>query len=218
MDKQKNISKLHFITPQYSDDSFYEMLEGKCKQGADWVQLRQKDLPREQIIELAIATKEICKKHGATFLMNDYVDIAQEVNADGVHLGKKDMSPDEARKILGSDKIIGGTANTFGDIERLAKAGADYIGLGPFRFTTTKKNLSPILGLAGYELILDSCNDTDIHIPIIAIGGIEVEDIQNILKTGVHGIAACGLIHKSEEKELHTIFHSLNLSFSMDDL
>ena len=115
-----------------------------------------------------------------------------------MHLGKNDMPIDEARKILGSDKIIGGTANTFEDVERLYRQGADYIGCGPFRFTTTKKNLSPILGLEGYQRIVKQMHDANINLPIVAIGGIKAEDIPAIMQTGVTGIAVSGAVQDAE--------------------
>jgi thiamine-phosphate pyrophosphorylase len=110
------------------------------------------------------------------------------------------MSPTEARELLGKGFIIGGTANTFEDIERLAASGVDYIGLGPFRFTSTKENLSPILGIEGIEGIIKKCNEKGIHIPIIAIGGIKTEDVKTIMDKGVYGIAVSSSINLSENK------------------
>lgn len=126
-------------------------LEGGCR----WVQLRMKEATETEFMAAAAEIGRLCKEHGATFVLDDHVEWVEKTGADGVHLGKNDMPIDEARKILGSDKIIGGTANTFEDVERLYRQGADYIGCGPFRFTTTKKNLSPVLGLEGYQHIVD---------------------------------------------------------------
>ena len=117
--------------------------------------------------------------------------------ADGVHLGKQDMPPAEARALLGPGFIIGGTANTFADIERLAVAGVDYIGLGPFRFTTTKQNLSPVLGLAGYADLLAQCRAAAINIPLIGIGGITLPDVAPLLGLGLHGVAVASAITKA---------------------
>ena len=100
----------------------------------------------------------------------------------------------EARQILGEAFIIGGTANTFEDVKLHHAAGADYLGIGPFRFTTTKKNLSPVLGLEGYTSILAQMNEAGIRIPVVAIGGIVAEDIPAIMETGVNGIALSGAI------------------------
>ena len=94
---------------------------------------------------------KICRKYNATLILNDHVHLVKEIGANGVHLGKSDMSPVKARELLGSNYIIGGTANNMEDIRQLHKSGVDYIGLGPFRFTRTKKNLAPILGIEGYK-------------------------------------------------------------------
>lgn len=165
-------------------------LEGGCR----WIQLRMKDAPAEEIIACAEEVLPLCRRHGAKFLLDDHVELVRQLGADGVHLGKNDMPVDEARKILGPDIIIGGTANTIEDIIRLHKQGADYIGCGPFRFTTTKKNLSPILGLDGYKSIVLKMKESGIDLPIVAIGGITVEDIPAVMGTGVSGIALSGAI------------------------
>lgn len=180
----------HF-TPQISYAEGIRMaLEGGCR----WIQLRMKDAPAEEIIACAEEVRPLCRRHGAKFLLDDHVELVRQLGADGVHLGKNDMPVDEARKILGPDIIIGGTANTIEDIIRLHKQGADYIGCGPFRFTTTKKNLSPILGLDGYKSIVLKMKELGIDLPIVAIGGITMEDIPAVMGTGVSGIALSGAI------------------------
>lgn len=169
-------------------------LEGGCR----WVQLRMKEATEAEFMAAAAEIGRLCKEHGATFVLDDHVEWVEKTGADGVHLGKNDMPIDEARKILGNDKIIGGTANTFEDVERLYRQGADYIGCGPFRFTTTKKNLSPVLGLEGYQHIVDQMKSHGINLPIVAIGGILESDIKSVLATGVSGIAVSGGILNAE--------------------
>ena len=169
-------------------------LEGGCR----CVQLIMKEATEAEFMAAAAEIGRLCKEHGATFVLDDHVEWVEKTGADGVHLGKNDMPIDEARKILGSDKIIGGTANTFEDVERLYRQGADYIGCGPFRFTTTKKNLSPVLGLEGYQHIVDQMKSHGINLPIVAIGGILESDIKSILATGVSGIAVSGGILNAE--------------------
>ena len=165
-------------------------LEGGCR----WIQLRMKDASKEEILKTAESTRKLCRQYDAVFILDDHVTLVERTGADGVHLGKDDMPIDEARRLLGKDKIIGGTANTFEDIKRIYSAGADYIGCGPFRFTTTKKKLSPILGLDGYKRIIEQINAYGINIPVIAIGGILLPDISDIMQTGVSGIAVSGAI------------------------
>lgn len=170
-------------------------LEGGCK----WVQLRMKDAPDEQVAQLGVQARGLCERYGAKLILDDRVELVAKTGADGVHLGKNDMPIAQAREILGPGKIIGGTANTFEDIVAHWKSGADYIGCGPFRFTTTKKNLSPILGLEGYRDIVARMKDAGITLPLVAIGGITAEDISAILETGVDGIAVSGTVLRAED-------------------
>ena len=163
-------------------------LEGGCR----WIQLRMKDAPLDEVEEMAHSVQNLCRSYGAVFIIDDHVELVKKIGADGVHLGKNDMPVDAARQILGSDFIIGGTANTFDDIRRLHQAGADYIGCGPFRFTETKKNLSPVLGFEGYRDITRQMRKHNIDLPIVAIGGITLSFIDGILETGVSGIALSG--------------------------
>ena len=180
---------LLFITHQtekYSYlDAVYIALEGGCHH----IQLRMKDVSPSDIEKTAMQAKEICNRYGAKLYIDDHVAICKNSSAAGIHLGKLDMPPLDARKILGAGFIIGGTANTYEDIYRLNNEGADYIGLGPFRFTTTKKNLSPILGLSGYKNIMQKCRESGIILPVIAIGGIATNDIPELMATGVSAIA-----------------------------
>lgn len=188
------INKLHYISTEKIDKNHLHHIQEACEAGCRWIQLRAKNISDEDYIILAKKAKIITDLHNAILLINDRPNVAVAANADGVHVGKEDISPIEARKILGDGKIIGGTANTIDDIQHLYDCGVDYIGLGPFRFTQTKKKLSPILGLEGYQKILDQCKERGINIPIIAIGGIEPMDVESILQTGVYGIAVSGVI------------------------
>ena len=185
---------LQYISHFTQQISYAEGIKMALEGGCRWIQLRMKDAPAEEIIACAEEVLPLCRRHGAKFLLDDHVELVRQLGADGVHLGKNDMPVDEARKILGPDIIIGGTANTIEDIIRLHKQGADYIGCGPFRFTTTKKNLSPILGLDGYKSIVLKMKELGIDLPIVAIGGITVEDIPAVMGTGVSGIALSGAI------------------------
>lgn len=169
-------------------------LAGGCR----WIQLRMKDCADDEIIPVAKQVKELCREYGAKFVIDDNVEIAKLLDLDGVHLGKNDMPVAEARILLGENKILGGTANTFEDVERIYQDGADYIGCGPFRFTTTKKRLAPILGLEGYRSITSRMKSAGIDIPMVAIGGIKAGDIKDIMQTGVDGIALSGSVLNAE--------------------
>ena len=190
---------IQFITHTTDSIGYVEgarlAIEGGCK----WVQLRMKDATDDEVRNAAAAIQPLCKEHEAVFLLDDRVELAKELHADGVHLGKNDMPVDEARRILGEEYIIGGTANTFEDIERLARQGADYIGCGPFRFTTTKKNLAPVLGIDCYREIIEKMSKAGIDLPVVAIGGITADDIDAILATGVRGIAVSGTVLNADD-------------------
>ena len=196
--------ELQFIT-HYTDrysytDSARMALEGGCR----WIQLRMKDATSEEREQAALLTQQLCRRYGATFIIDDDVDLVKKIGADGVHLGKNDLPIAEARRRLGPGFLIGGTANTFADVQAHAAAGADYIGCGPFRYTTTKKNLSPILGLEGYRDIVRQMREADIRLPIVAIGGITAADIPSLLATGVTGIALSGTILRAEDPVAET--------------
>lgn len=185
---------LQFITNAKSHTEIVNQVRSVIAGGCRWVQLRMKEASHDEIVSVAQELKPICSESECILVVDDHVDIAKELELDGVHLGKNDMNPMQARAILGGKPIIGVTANTFDDIERYSCIDIDYIGLGPFRFTTTKKNLSPILGLDGYREIMSRCAAEGIFIPTVAIGGIEYADIEAIMSTGVSGIALSGAI------------------------
>jgi len=210
---QTMIAKLQYITQDLVSTTHARLAEEACKAGALWIQLRVKNTPCHEWKEIALQTQAICRQYGAKLIINDSMTLAKDIGADGVHLGKKDLSTLEARRILGKDFIIGGTANTFEDIQMHAEAGVDYIGLGPFRFTSTKNQLSPILGLGGYKIIIDRCRSTNINIPLIAIGGIQVNDVEEILRAGIYGVAVSGAITHADNKkkmidEFNAVLHS----------
>lgn len=193
---------IQFITNYHDNISLTEQTEYVLEAGCRWVQLRLKGADDAEIYMVGKALRALCDQYEATLILDDVVRMVPVIGADGVHLGKQDMPVDEARKLLGPDKIIGGTANTFEDVERLAQQGANYIGCGPFRFTTTKKNLSPLLGLEGYAAILEQMRQKQIDLPLIAIGGITVEDVPDLVELGVSGIAISGAILEAKKPEV----------------
>lgn len=187
------IPKLHYISQGNTPEEHLDNIQKACSHGATLVQLRLKNVPINQVLVIATEARTITAQYGTKLIINDHYEIAKEVKADGVHLGKTDSCPTVAREHLHSWQIIGGTANTLEDCLSLIDKGVDYIGLGPLRFTTTKKNLSPVLGYNGYHLITDALKTKT---PIIAIGGITIDDVTDLLETGIHGIAvSAGITH-----------------------
>jgi thiamine-phosphate pyrophosphorylase len=204
------IDKLHYISQQPENGSHLTAISQALEVGCKWVQLRVKDQPAAVILEYAIEANRLCNQHGAKLIVNDHPEIALKAGAYGVHLGLEDMPVSRARDIVGNKMVIGGTANTIEHIEQRIAEGADYIGLGPYRFTITKKKLSPILGWDGINAIMRKLGS--VHIPIIAIGGILMEDITSIMETGVHGVAVSGAITYTANRAevVKQMYHQLN--------
>lgn len=203
-------SKLQYISQGSTAKEQLENIQSTLDAGCEWVQLRFKNADEKEFSSVAEQVKNICKNYNAVFIVNDNVELAKKIDADGVHLGLQDMSVLQARTILRENKIIGGTANTLIDVLTRVDEKCDYIGLGPFRFTSTKTNLSPVLGLHGYKDIMTEVLKNKIHIPIYAIGGIAIDDVASLINTGVYGVAVSGTItNHSDKKRLLQKFNSL---------
>lgn len=185
---------LQFITHPSDKYSIAEevqmVLEGGCK----WIQLRLKDATDEEFRQTALEIIPLCKENEAFLVFDDRVELAKEMSVHGVHLGKDDMNPLLARENMGPEAIIGCTANTAADIIAFRGWDVDYVGLGPFRYTTTKSKLSPVIGIDGYRVIVDEVRKDEILLPIVAIGGITLEDIPALMATGVNGVAMSSAI------------------------
>ena len=192
------INKLQYISQEKPFNSHLEAIENVLKAGCKWIQLRLKNLDEYEILSIAKEAKRLCENHQAILIINDYVKIAKEIDANGVHIGLNDMSVAEARLVLGENKIIGATANTIEDIKMHLKSDPDYIGVGPYRFTQTKKKLSPILGNEGYQTIMEELKTLGLNIPIIAVGGINDNDLPELMKTEIHGVAISGDINYAQ--------------------
>lgn len=203
---------LQFITHRTERYTELEGAELALRGGCRWVQLRMKDAPEDEVVKVGCKMRDLCDKYEATLIIDDHVGLVKEIKADGVHLGLSDMPINEARQTLGEEYFIGGTANTVDDAIMHYRHSADYVGCGPFRFTTTKKNLSPMLGLEGYASIMKRLGEENIVMPVVAIGGITVDDIPSILETKVDGIALSGTILNSAdpEAEMQRIVEILN--------
>lgn len=194
----KNIGKLCVITDtaiqtQYSHVDIAEMA---ISGGADMLQLRDKELPSGELINIAKIIKKMCQKKNVAFIINDRVDVALISDADGVHLGIEDLPIQEARKILGDEKIIGGTAHDLKEAVYAEEQGADYIGYGHIYQTYSKFKPETPKGISGLKKILEK-----IKIPVLAIGGIDHEKARDIINAGCYGIAVIGSVVRSENPE-----------------
>ncbi|MGM9759544.1 MAG: thiamine phosphate synthase [Parabacteroides sp.] len=192
-------NRLMFITHETPRIPLPQQVEGLLEGGCAWIQLRMKEGLRDETAEEVVRLCEQASQP-VDLCIDDQVDFALKHRATAVHVGKKDMPVPEVWTHVEAaldDRqrfFVGATANTFEDIRRAVEAGASYIGLGPFRFTQTKKNLSPILGLEGYRRLVGQCREAGWDIPIFAIGGIGLADVKGLMQTGVDGLAVSGSI------------------------
>ena len=196
--KNKAIARLQFITHPTEKLSPTEQARQVLEGGCQWIQLRMKKNSPEEIYTEAMKIKALKAQFDFTLIINDHPELALKCEADGVHLGKQDCSPAEILRLFGPRLIIGGTANTIDDVVRLVRQGVDYIGLGPFRFTSTKENLSPVLGFDGYRRIRHEMKTRKIQLPVVAIGGIKPDDTEALMQTGLHGLAISSSIWKND--------------------
>lgn len=187
--------------------SHYQIAQMAIKGGADMIQLRDKSLPTAELLEIAIRIRKLCRKHKVQFIVNDRVDIAMLSDADGVHLGLEDIAINDARKLLGKNKIIGGTAHSLAEAKQAEKNGADYIGFGHIFPTYSKHKPDKPKGVKLLKKVVEN-----IKTPNIAIGGIGLESINEVLNTKVHGAAVIGSVLNSKDpvkavKELKKVFN-----------
>jgi len=191
------ISKIQYISqPQHISN-----IVSACEASCTWIQLRHKSASKQEYLKIAIDAKNITERYKAKLIVNDSLDVALEVGAYGVHLGKNDEDLALARQRSTPALIIGGSTNSLDDILLAVDKGADYLGLGPFRHTTSKTDLNPILGLENMAKIMNEVQKRHIKTPIVAIGGIGIEDIPAILELGFHGIAVSGAITHATDKK-----------------
>lgn len=203
----KYISRLQYITQKGTFEDIEKEVRQFLTGGGDWVQLRMKDASLDEFTRVAFRVKELCYAFNATFIINDNVEVALRCSADGVHLGKSDIPTSEARRIMGNKPIIGRTANAVRDIEILSGQKVDYIGLGPYKYTETKKNIAEVLGLEGYKRIMGELYADGVpHPPVVAIGSVTKDDIPLLMSIeGVHGIAVSGAIAKADDPMRETM-------------
>jgi thiamine-phosphate pyrophosphorylase len=202
------LSKGQYISQGNTAEEQVHNIRAALDAGVTWVQLRYKKRTEPEVSILAGAVKQYCSQYKATFIVNDWITVAKAVDADGVHLGLTDSPVQQARELLGNKKIIGGTANTLAHIYQRLSEGCDYVGVGPFRFTPTKENLSPIVGLEGYRVIVQALEHSGHSIPLYAIGGITVDDADALKAAGLYGIClSAGVTTAIDKRETIRLLH-----------
>lgn len=188
------MDRIYFITHTNEKYSYIDSAKLALDSGIRLIQLRMKHGNIEQIKKTAYILKKECEKYGSKLIINDNSEIAFEVEADGVHIGQNDEEISIVRNKIRENQIIGLTCNTKEHILKAVESKADYIGLGPYRFTNTKQNLSPVLGIEGYK-------NLNLEIPIYAIGGIGLEDVEKLAQTSIYGIALSSSLLESKEPQ-----------------
>ena len=196
---KKYIEKLQFITHDIIQHSHIEQAQIACEAGAKWIQYRCLSKADDELLADINSIADICDDWGATLIVTNHIHLKGKADIQGFHI--EDMSADfiTLRKQIGDEFTLGGSANTTDNIIRLAKEGADYVGFGPFKVTTTKPNDSPLLGIKGYTNAIEILKSQGIDLPILAVGGVTLQDIDPLLATGVYGIAASSAINQSDD-------------------
>lgn len=205
---KREIGRLHVITDEVLQTRYsHQELAGLAAAGgADAIQLREKrQHTTAELMQVASRIAEDCSSTGALFVVDDYVDVAAAVGAPAVHLGRNDLPVAVARRILGEDAIIGGTANSLEEAVRVAAGPVDYLGVGPIFGTKSKANPAPVMGLDTLRLIVEAC-----PVPIIAIGSITPESVPDVLATGAHGVAVLsGIVCQPDPTEATRRYRSI---------
>ena len=201
--------KLLCITCPRHDISYEQQVELACQGGADMIQLRDKEMSDKDLFDLSLKLQQICNKYNVCFTINNRVDIADISKSDGVHLGQNDLPVYYARKVLGSNKIVGISASGYDKVIEATKLPVDYIGCGAIFSTITK----PEANVRGLE-ILKKIKQSQISKPIIAIGGIDKTNVIDVIKAGADGVAVvravCGAQDiKKEAQEIKKIILSI---------
>lgn len=195
------LPKIMFITPNKTKEEIIKECNIVLQEGIKFIQLRMKETSNDEILEVTKQIRPICDKYCAILTVDDKIELLKSNLFDGVHLGKNDMPIKQAKQITQNKYLLGATCNTIQDVQKAIENGADYLGIGPYKYTTTKQNLAPILGLEGYQDIIKNMRDKNLNIPFYAIGGITLEDLLPLKEIGIFGIALSGAISTATNKQ-----------------
>lgn len=197
---KKFISKFHYITQDLENKSHPEQAQLACQAGSKWIQYRCFSKTQTDKLQEASEIASICDDWGATLIITDDIELVSKADIQGVHIEDMDADFKKVRQIIGADKTLGASANTFEHILKIWESGAvDYVGCGPFAHTDTKPNKYPHLGISGYADIASKMLTQNIDLPLLAVGGIGIHDIDSIIKTGVYGIAVSAAVNKADD-------------------
>lgn len=200
----KIVPKLYTITDTRLAEllSHAEQVARLCEGGARLVQLREKNLAPRELYTAAERALSVAHKYGAKIIINDRVDVALALKADGVHLGQDDLPPEAARRLLGEKFIIGFSTHTIAQAVAAAQMPIDYLAIGPVFATTTKENPDTVVGLDGLRRVRDELDKISCGLPLVAIGGITHENARQVLEAGANSIAIIGALITNSEREI----------------
>ncbi len=196
---KKYIEKLQFITHNILQHTHIEQVQLACEAGAKWIQYRCFTKSDEELLKDIHVISEVCDDWGATLIVTDHIHLKGKADIQGFHIEDMDTDFNALRKVIGEEYTLGGSANTIENLIRLAKEDADYVGFGPFSITTTKPNHAQLIGYKGYEYATEQLDLNNVHIPIIAVGGVNLVDIPSLMETGIYGIAVSSAINQKED-------------------
>jgi thiamine-phosphate pyrophosphorylase len=196
---KKFIEKLQFITHDIDQLTHIEQAQIACEAGAKWIQYRCLTKDDKALLKDINAIAEICDDWGATLIVTNHIHLNRKADIQGFHIEDMDADFIALREQLGEDITIGGSSNTAEGLIRLAAEGVDYAGCGPFNITTTKPNNSPLLGLTGYANVVSLLKEKEITMPVLAVGGVKLEDVDSLMSTGIFGIAASSAINQAQD-------------------
>ena len=197
---RKYVDRFHYITQDLQDRSHPEQVRMACEAGAKWIQYRCLTKTDNELIPEIHEVAAICDDWGSTLILTDHYHLLDKVDAQGVHIEDMDADFRAMREYIGDEKTLGASANTIDQIKRLAATETvDYIGCGPFAVTETKPNNYPLLGFDGYREIAHQMREMGIEIPLIAVGGINLSDVEDLMASNIRGIAVCGAISRSSD-------------------
>ncbi|HEY0053770.1 MAG TPA: thiamine phosphate synthase [Pedobacter sp.] len=195
---KKFISKLHYLTQDLEHRSHVEQTQLACEAGCKWLQYRCFSKSDEEMLMELHQIASICDDWGATLIVTDHVHLLSKADIQGVHIEDMDADFIAIRKQIGPDKTLGASAHTFENIQRIIESEVvDYVGCGPFSLTDTKPNDYNLLGFDGYQAIMENMKRTGIEFPVLAVGGVTLEDIERLMRTGVFGIALSAAVNTS---------------------
>lgn len=207
---KKFISRFHYLTQDLHHRTHLEQVQLACEAGAHWVQYRCMSKTDDEMLEELHPIASVCDDWGTTLIITNHFHLVALADIQGVHIEDMNADLNLVRNIIGEDKTLGASANTFEQIKNHIQNSADYIGCGPFGHTDTKPNQSKHWGIEGYQTIVEKLKAEKLEIPLIAAGGVQLQNVTDLINTGIHGVAVSAAVNLAENpKEAYKAIHQL---------